>query len=307
MRRAVVLFVAAVTLLGGCARPAPAPAGADRDLVNGWPMLPAPVLIEPTAPACYPLPAGTASTEVGSWPATVSCAEPHEAELISVGRFTGGDAERAIPPIAGSAAVRGAYTRCAADAKALLGGDWRSGRVSLSVDLPSPVLWDAGARWFRCDLQALRDMGPFNVATRTASLRGTLRPDGGELLFGCVKITTTPGGAADAVDQISTSSCTDPHEGEYAGIYEPPDGDYPADAAARSDANLAGCRPVVAGFVAVPDDANFRSRTGHVAMPFDKTAWELGNRGVRCFVWTAKPVKTSLRGAGTKGLPITVA
>ena len=306
MRRAVVLVVAAMTLLGGCTRPSP-PAATDGDLVNGWPMLPGAVLTEPTAPACYPLPGGTASTDVTSWPAPVPCTEAHEVELISVGRFAGADAERATPPIAGGPAMRGAYTRCAADAKTLLGADWRSGRVSLSVDVPSPLLWDAGARWFRCDLQALQDIDRFSIATRTASLRGALRPDGGELLVGCVKVTTKPGGATDAIDRVFPVSCAAPHEGEFAGIYEPPEGEYPADSDARSSANLAGCRPVVAGFVAVPDDANFRSRTGLVTMPYDKTAWELGNRGVRCFVWPPKPVKASLRGAGTKGLPITIA
>ncbi|WP_327006984.1 septum formation family protein [Dactylosporangium sp. NBC_01737] len=306
MRRAVVLVVAAVTLLGGCARP-PAPAATDGDLVNGWPMLPAATLIEPVAPACYPLPGGTASADVTSWPAPVACTAPHEVELISVGRFTGADAERATPPSAGGPAMRGAYTRCADDAKTLLGADWRSGRISLSVDVPSPLLWDAGARWFRCDLQALQDIDRFSIASRTTSLRGALSPDGGELRIGCVKVTTKPGGAANAIDRIFPAPCTQPHEGEFAGIYEPPAGEYIADGDARSSANLAGCRPVVAGFVAVPDDANFRSRTGLVTMPYDKMAWELGNRGVRCFVWPPKPVHASLRGAGTKGLPITIA
>ncbi|MET7420330.1 septum formation family protein [Dactylosporangium sp. NPDC005555] len=305
MRRAVVLVVAVAALLSACTPPTPA--GADRDLVNGWPMLPAVVMIEPTAPACYPLPAGTASADVTRWPAPVACTEPHEVELITVGRFTGADAERPTPPIAGSPAMRGAYTRCAADAKTLLGADWRTGRVSLSVDVPSPLLWDAGARWFRCDLQALQDVDRFSVATRTASMRGALKPDGGELLIGCVKVTTKPGGATDAIDRIFAAQCTVPHEGEFAGIYEPPDGEYPADSEARSAANLAGCRPVVARYVDVPDDVNFRSRTGQVTMPYDKTAWELGNRGVRCFAWPPKPVKSSLRGAGTKGLPITIA
>ncbi|MEV0130437.1 septum formation family protein [Dactylosporangium sp. NPDC050688] len=305
MRRSVVLVVAAVTLLGGCTRPAPA--GADGDLVNGWPMLPTAALVDPVAPACYALPGGTASADVTSWPAPVPCTNPHETELISVGRFTGADAERATPPVAGTQALRGAYTRCADDAKTLLGADWRTGRVSLSVDVPSPVLWDAGARWFRCDLQALQDIDRFSVATRTGSLRGVLRPDGGELRIGCVKVTTKPGGATGAIDRIFPASCTAPHEGEFAGLHEPPDGEYPADADARVNANLAGCRPVVAAYVAVPDDANFRSRTGLVTMPYDKTAWELGNRGVRCFVWPPKPVSASLHGAGTKGLPITVA
>jgi hypothetical protein len=304
VRRAVVLVVAvSSTLLAACA--SPAPAGTDQDLLDGWAMLPAAVMIEPVAPACYPLPAGTASADVTVWPAAVPCTEPHEVELISVGRFTGADAERPTPPIAGGPAMRAAYKRCSDDANALLGADWRSGRVSLSVDLPRPALWDAGARWFRCDLQALQDIDRFTVATRTASMRGTLRPGGGELLIGCVRVTTKAGGAAGDIDRIFPSPCTAPHEGEFAGIYEPPDGEY--DAAVRDRDNLAGCRPVVAGFAGVPDDVNFRSRTGWVTWPYDKTAWELGNRGVRCFIWPPKPVQASLRGTGTKGLPITIA
>jgi hypothetical protein len=306
VRRAVVVcgvLTAVAMLLAACAG---VPPNTDQDLVDGWHMLPAPALVTPVAPACYDLPAGAASADVTTWPPPVACTEPHLVELISLGQFTGADAERAIPPASGSPALRAAYTRCAADAGALLGADWRTGRVSLSVDLPYPALWDAGARWYRCDLQALEDLDQFTPLTRTTSLRAVLQP-GGELAVGCVTVIQPAGGRPTDIDRIRpVASCATRHEAEFAGIFEPPDGPYPADAATRTEMNLAGCRPRVAAFVGVPFDANFRSRTGLITMPFDKAAWELGNRAVRCYVWPPKPATGTLKGAGTKGLPINV-
>jgi hypothetical protein len=296
VRRAVAVCgwaAAAMLLATACA---PDPPGSDRDLVGGWPMLPSPALVEPVAPACYALPGAEASGAVRKWPAAVACSEAHTVELVSVGRLTGAAADRPTPP----PSDRAAYAKCAADANALLGGDWRTGRVSLSVDLPYQALWDAGARWFRCDLQALGDLDRFTPVSRTASLRGALAP-GGELLAGCVTVTQPPGGKPNDIDRVLPSSCTVAHQAEFVGLFEPPDGPYPDDVQ-RLD--LAGCRPKVAAYVGVPDDANFPSRTGLITMPYDRAAWEMGNRGARCFVWPLKPVSTSLKGAGTKALPI---
>jgi hypothetical protein len=281
------------TVAAGCAAN---PAGTDRDLVGGWPMLPSAALVEPVAPACYALPGTAAASEVRTWPAAVACTEPHTVELVSVGLLTGAAADRPDPPLSD----RAAYARCAADAKTLLGADWRTGRVTLSVDLPYQALWDAGARWYRCDLQALADLDRFTPLSRTASLRGALAP-GGELLAGCVTVTQPPGGQPNDIDRILPAACTAPHQAEFAGLFEPPDGAYPDKV---QEIDLAGCRPKVAAYVGVPDDENFPARTGLITMPYDRAAWEMGNRGARCFVWPLKPVSTSLKGAGTKALPI---
>ncbi|WP_238015398.1 septum formation family protein [Dactylosporangium sp. AC04546] len=304
MRRA--LAVLSVLLLLSACGPPPKPPGTDGDLVNGWAMLPAAALVVPVAPACFELPAGAAAAEVTRWPDPVDCTGPHQVELVSVGQFAGADADRGTPPASGGAGLKAAHAKCSADANALLGADWRLGRLALSVDLPTPSQWDAGARWYRCDLQALEDLDRFSPVTRSGSLRGALRP-GGELLIGCVSVTQPAGGKAGEIDRIRPARCDQPHEAEFAGLFEPPDGPYPPDPGTRRDLNLAGCRPVVARFAGVPDDANFRSRTGLITMPFDKAAWELGNRAVRCLVWPPKPVATSLKGGGTKALPITTA
>ncbi|GAA0737974.1 septum formation family protein [Dactylosporangium roseum] len=302
---AVCAVLGALALLLSACTPAPPP-GTDGDLVDGWPMLPGAALVPPVAPACYRLPDNASSADVTKWPEPVPCTEPHQVELVSVGQFGGVDADRATPPGTGSPALRAAFAKCSADATALLGGDWRAGRLSLSVDLPTPTLWDAGARWYRCDLQALEDLDRFAPMTRTATLKDALKP-GGDLLVGCVTVTQPAGGRAGQIDRLLPASCATRHDAEFAGLFEAPDGPYPADATARREANLAGCRPKVAAFVDVPNDANFRARTGLITMPFDKAAWELGNRAVRCYVWPPKPVTASLKGAGTGALPITTA
>ena len=306
MRRAVVVcgvLTAVAMLLAACGTATPV--GTDRDLVNNWPMLPTATLIPPTAPACYALPDGTASIDVATWPAVVACTDPHSVELISVGQFA--DPDRPVPPGAGSPELRAAFAKCSLDAVALVGGDWRTGRLALSVDVPYPALWDAGARWYRCDLQALADLDRFTPVSRSASLAGVLAP-GGELVPGCVTVTLPAGGGAGEIDRLKpVASCTVPHDAEFAGIFEPPDGPYPDDLNVRTELYLSGCRPQVAAYVGVPFDENFRSRTGLITMPFDKGAWELGNRAVRCYVWPPKPVGTSLKGAGTRALPITTA
>jgi hypothetical protein len=61
---------------------------------------------------------------------------------------------------------------------------------------------------------------------------------------------------------------------------------------------------VVASYAGIPNDSNFTYRTGQVATPFNKASWELGNRGVRCYIWLNKNVSNSLKGVGTGGLPI---
>jgi hypothetical protein len=65
---------------------------------------------------------------------------------------------------------------------------------------------------------------------------------------------------------------------------------------------------VIASFAHIPNDDKFRYRVGQVTYGFGKADWDLGNRGVRCYVWMDNKAFTkSLRGVGTGGLPINYA
>ena len=294
---AMALATAVALALAGCAKPA----GVDGNLTNGWAMLPEAKIAVPTAPACY-----TANdddlTTITKWPEAVECTASHNVELIYVGQFTDADASNSSgAPASGSAGRRKAYEDCAAKAKAYLGDDWRAGRLELTLDVPIAQHWEAGARWYRCDVQEYKDLEDYQVLTRTKSVKDGLAGGAGELRLGCLTVTET---ASKEIDKMLPVTCSTSHNGEFAGVWEAPDAAYPTDATARRNANLNGCRGVVAAYAGIPNDSNFTYRTGQVATPFNKAAWELGNRGVRCYIWLNKNVSNSLKGVGTNGLPI---
>lgn len=298
MRRKVIVgaVVTVIALaLAGCGRPD----GVDGNLTNGWAMPGEPKLVEPTAPACYAV-GNQEPTQVSKWPAAVDCGAQHTVETIAVGHFTGADADRSAPPSSGGAERRKAYEECAKTATDYLGSDWRTGRLGLSVVLPVELYWEAGARWFRCDMVEYEDLEDFKIVNRVAPLKGGLG-DNSQLKLGCASVVVDGSGN---VDKILPADCGASHNGEFVGIFDQPDGQYQTDAAARRQSNINGCRGLATSFTAVPDDANFQYRTGQVATPFNKADWEIGNRGVRCYLWTVKPFTRSLKGIGPDGLPI---
>ena len=66
-----------------------------------------------------------------------------------------------------------------------------------------------------------------------------------------------------------------------------------------------GCDTVIAGFADVPDDGDISYRVGWLSFPPDNTAWELGDRAVRCFLWNNGETMTgSYRKAGPGKLRI---
>ncbi|MBT8228080.1 MAG: septum formation family protein [Dactylosporangium sp.] len=300
MRRGVIgtVLVAAMALaVSGCTKPA----GVDGDLINGWALPEEPKIPVPTALACYDV-ATEDPTEVPKWPEPVDCDKAHTIETLHVGQFDGAEADRTSPPPSGSAGRRQAFEQCSVLATEYLGADWRTGRLELFLVLPIELHWDAGARWYRCDLLEYTDLEDFEVVKRDSSVKGGLA-EGSPLALTCATVKAD----GDTIDKVLPTACSSAHNGEFAGVYDHPDGDYSTDSAARSKANLAGCRGVVAAYAGIPNDKDFQYRVGQVASPFSKAAWELGNRGVRCYVWTPKNVTASVKGAGTSGLPINYA
>jgi len=290
---AAITGVLAAVALTGCSGK---PAGVDGDLVNNWAAMPEPKVPVPTAPACYDAIGDPAEIPAATFVAPIPCAGggPHNVEAIHVGQFTAADAEADTPPLLGSPARRGAYAECTAKAREFLGDDWRVARLLLSVALPSARHWEGGARWFRCDLVEYANLHDTKLAARNASLKGVLAGPS-DLRVACAKGTTV---STISID-IKLASCAEPHNLEFAGIRDYPEGTDPAGVDEVKD-----CRPLVAAFIGVPNDDNLNYRTGLVASSFPREAWDLGNRGVRCFVMPAKDVTGSVKGRGPKGFPI---
>lgn len=290
-----VLAAAAVLVLAGCGG---LPPGVDGNLTDDWSAMPAATIPVPPAPACYDV----TEPEPGMTrlPPVVDCTASHTVETVHVGGFTGADAATDVPPPDGGPAQQRAYADCTQRADSWLGGDWRTGRIGLDMTLPDPAQWTAGARWYRCDLVEFTDLDSAGVAGRTGSMRGALtgaRP----LALGCFKVTTKGGD----IDTMVATDCAAPHNSEFAGVWDAPPGDYPADPDKRQTIQLNGCRGVVASFAGVPNDGMVRYRTGQITFGFGKAEWDLGNRGARCYLWMDnKSLTRSLKGAGTRGLPV---
>jgi hypothetical protein len=290
-----LLAAASVLVLAGCGG---APPGVDGNLTNNWPAMPEPILPVPTVHACYDLPDPTPGAS--TLPPVVDCGGPHTLETVQVGLFAGADAAAEMPPSDGGPAQQRAYAECVKAAIDWLGSDWRTGRIGLDLVVPTSTQWDAGGRWYRCDVVEFADLDSYRVVSRTGSMKGALagaRP----LALGCFKVTTK----GQDIDTVVASDCAAPHNSEFAGVWDAPPGAFPADPNQRQTAQLAGCRGVIASFAGVPNDDKLRYRVGQITFGFTKADWDLGNRGARCYIWMDnKNFTSSLKGAGVRSLPI---
>lgn len=298
MRRSLsVATVAALAslALAGCSLPP----GVDGDLTDSWSAMPEAKIPTPPANACYAAEFRNQPSEVTKLPDPVDCTTTHTMETIHVGGFTGVDASSAAPPAIGGPGRRRAYEECATHARTFLGDDWRTGRLELSVATPIPLHWDAGARWFRCDLVEYADVNDFRQVSRTSSLKGALsgsRPVG----LTCFTVTV----ADDAIEEMPPVDCTSGHHAEFAGVYDMPDTPFVTDDTQRRNMQTTGCHAIMAAYANIPDDGSLSQRTGLIRGQFGKEYWDLGNRGVRCYFWDDRGRTGSLKGAGPTALPV---
>ncbi|MGW4499822.1 septum formation family protein [Micromonospora sp. NPDC004336] len=296
MRRrwaAVAAGAVAALALAGCGTPA----GTDGDLTDDWPAPAAPQAFVPAAGVCH-----SVVQEVGYLTAynPVDCAASHRAETVHVGTLTGAAAERTTPPPAGSAGMRAARSECDTKANEAVGADWRSGRLGLSVVLPSPGAWDGGARWFRCDLSERTSLDEANAKARTGSLKGALT-GAAPLAHRCFN----PKVSDDDVREMVPVACTSKHHAEFVGVWRAPDTSYQAFTRDSMKVHRA-CRALIARYARVPNNSDLQYRAGTIFYhPFERE-WRNGNRGVQCFLWVSdRNLTRSMKGAGTKGLPVT--
>ncbi|MBQ1070629.1 septum formation family protein, partial [Micromonospora sp. D75] len=179
-------------------------------------------------------------------------------------------------------------------------GDWRSGRLRLSVVFPSALAWSGGARWYRCDVAEVTDLDQGDVAERTGSLRGALKP-GSKLALGCFN----PKMSKDDVQEMRPVACTAKHHAEFVGVYQAPDISY-AEFERTPLRTHKACRGLIAKYAKLPDDGNMQYRAGTIIYHPYAEQWRDGDRGVQCFLWVSDRTLTrSVKGAGAKALPIT--
>ncbi|ABP54333.1 septum formation family protein [Salinispora tropica] len=292
MKRVTLCATLVALTLAGCAT---APPGTDGDLVDDWAPLATATGFTPDAGTCHPT-----GSKVGyrSSYAPAPCDQPHMVETLHVGTVTGADTTDSAPPKAGSAGMQAAYATCEQEVNQALGADWRSGRVGLTVVMPSRGGWEGGSRWFRCDVHEEKSLDDRSAVSRTASLTGALKGDS-ELRHTCFE----PALEDDQVTEMKPVACDQKHHAEFVGVWTAPDTDF-ADFQRNEDKTDKGCAELIAEYVGVPR-SDVKYRAGWIYYEPWEEQWINGDRGVQCFLWVGdRNLTRSMKGAGKAGLPI---
>jgi Septum formation len=289
-------LTAVLLLAAACARPG----GVDGDLTNGWAAMAPASGFEPAASTCH----GATFDPVGARATydEIDCNLPHRTETVFVGTYPSPAAEADEPPAAGSAGARAAYQVCDGKTTDYVGGQWRDARLWIGVTNPSGGAWSGGARWFRCEVVQLASVeDPGVLVERSGSLRNALADGAAGIRLGCYAVQSDRTGA---IGGMPPASCTGKHNAEYVGVWTAKGLDYP-----RDDADWAkfhdGCRGLIATYANVPNDKDLQYRTGVISLPGGDDVWQLGDYGVRCYLWLEGVELTApLKGKGSKALPI---
>ena len=182
--------------------------------------------------------------------------------------------------------------------------DWRSGRLLALRGLPV-ARWPGrgGARWFRCDVAEVTGLDDGSVQPATGSLKGALAGAGSPLAYGCFNPKLAQG---RQVRQMRPVACTAKHHAEFVGVWQAPDISYDEFQRDTRCARTGRAGALIAKYAKVPNNGDMQYRAGTIIYhPFEQE-WRDGDRGVQCFLWVADRTLTrSVKGAGTKGLPVT--
>jgi hypothetical protein len=288
---AALVCAAALGLTEGCTDALPE--GVDGNLANGWAPPPPAVQWRPLNGKCFDdLPETTSPEDY----APIDCRQRHIAETYWVGDLSGTAARPDANEGKADAARVTAYRECSRRGDGFLGGAWRASRLVVQFVLPDKVGWDAGARWFRCDVAESDDDGA--LVGREGSLRGALAGDS-QLRLGCFDPTID----GDSVRAMASVDCDRAHHAEFVGLWTAPRMPY---ARLQGSLQLAkGCLSAIARYTKVPDDGMVKYRTGWLGFPGTEAAWTAGDRTVQCFLWlSGETIKGSYKGVGPAKLKI---
>ncbi|MEU7609774.1 septum formation family protein [Micromonospora sp. NPDC049204] len=226
----------------------------------------------------------------------IPCSSKHETETFLAGLFGGADADASKPPPADSEGIGRAYKSCDAEAALFLGGEWRESRLAMRVLTPSAARWDAGERWYRCDLLEMHAVDRWFPNPRANTLAGALTGDS-PLRLSCF---TEPEETASGVN-LPPTDCTGPHATEFAGLWRP----GPEAGEVTDEVMEAGCRSRIAQHVGLPErDLGDRFEVAAL-FPTTEPEWQAG-AGAWCFLHSpGRVLNTSVKGAGRRVLPAT--
>ncbi|GAB3851282.1 septum formation family protein [Dactylosporangium cerinum] len=288
--RLVVVLALVLASAAACAR---VPAGTDKSLVDDWSMLGEAKVPVPATGDCWRTDASDVYdiVDVPGGVVQAPCENSHVIETAYVGQFTGAQADADRAPSLEQLADQ--YKVCEEEATKYLGGAWASGRLRLLVYPPTSGQWKGGARFFRCDVAALRTEAGI-LDPRKETLKGTLQP-GGSMLLGC----TNQVGTKESWSDLTPAACTAAHDTEFVGVVISAIATYPADSKAMDTAYSDRCWAQVRAFTGSPDSVLDKAdvRYGYWMMA-DKDEWASGLRTARCYVMLPKKITRSLKGNG---------
>ncbi|WP_433266679.1 septum formation family protein [Actinosynnema sp. CS-041913] len=219
----------------------------------------------------------------------VDCAQPHDAEVVRVGGFTGLGAD-----LPGDRDLRRqAIPACREAMAGYLGSaDHDATRLQARVLWPSRDGWAKGDRWWLCTAVEFAPDG--SPRKRTGKVEGLLKAAG----FAQVQLCAQGSPAKDADPKIT--ACDGPHLAEAVpGVLELSEPGAPTPSQEQVNAQAGDhCATAVAGYVGAerPDVfASWRS--------FGSQAWSEGFTTVVCYAEATRPFTGRLWGLGTKNLP----
>ncbi|AGZ46531.1 septum formation family protein [Actinoplanes friuliensis] len=290
------LAVALTVLLGGCGNPG----GVDGNLTNGWAAIGAPTGFTPVAETCHL--ANFSTFGARATYEEVDCKLKHRTETVYVGKYPSPAAEAADPPAPDSAGARAAYRICDLKTTVYVGAPWRTSRLWIGVTQPTRAAWTGGARWYRCEAlvsSSVEDDG--GLVQRVGSLQNALKAPKSPLLLTCYNVLLDQDGK---IGTMPSTACAAKHNAEFVGVWDAGDLAYPENSK-DWDKFHDGCRSLIASYVEVPDDADLQYRAGVISLPGGDDVWELGDRGVRCYLWLDQATLTaSLKGKGPTAMPV---
>lgn len=263
LRQLVVSPLLALALLGGCGEDVPD--GADPAQVDA---------AQPSAVGgCRNLDPKHTAEPTNASP-LVPCTEPHTAETFAAGELPAqfDDADYQAEEL-----DRWAYRACSDALVTYLGGDQSTVMRSILSWVwfrPSPKAWDAGARWYRCDVVGGGPLSKRYLDLPTTT-RGLMARANDDHWMACVRGKTVAEG--------SKVPCSKPHEWRAVTTIKvgEPSEPYPGDEAVVATTKDF-CSGSVGAWLGYPADYDY----GYTW--FGEAEWEAGNRRSVCWARTAK-------------------
>jgi hypothetical protein len=293
----------AALVLAGLVATAPAACGAPRDITGSWPAMPSAAFVVPSAGDCF------LGGHMGPFEVDVEdviaadCKSEHTIEIVAAHAFTASTTR----PETGDPEYNTAYATCMAATTDYLGGDWHAGQVFLNVWLPSRRAWASGDRHYSCAVGV--DTTGRYTGTITTTLRGAIAHGTGTFAQRCGTIVSSGSpdkyGFYSTFDVITPTACTSPHDAEFTGAVQVPDGPYPN---THDLLQLAGdvCEAPTLGFLG-ETRSKFYRRTDLNYMWFlpRPEGWTSGDRTAQCYLElpVKHPVASSLRNLHDAPLP----